>query len=99
MGLKVVSQDFQLGPQLDVVVYFAVEDDEVTSIRSAHRLPAGLGKIENRQPAMEKNGIGLEGGQVSFAQAILIRGRNQPTMIVRAPMAENLEDRLAQARP
>ncbi len=46
--------------QIEVVVDLAVENDDVTPAGGDHRLMSGLGKIDDRQPAMAESYTALD---------------------------------------
>ncbi len=60
-----MPQRCQLLPQLDEVVNLAVEDDRVSIVPGPHGLPAGVGRVDDRQPQVdEPDSGGRQGGGV-----------------------------------
>ncbi len=55
--LKGAALPDQLVAQLEVVVDFAVKDEVEAPIGSGHRLPAGRRQVEDRQPAVQEEGL------------------------------------------
>ena len=68
-----MTEQLQLGPQFDEVIDLAIEDDEESAIGAAHRLPASLAQIENRQPAMAENRLGVDGRRNASAELKIAR--------------------------
>ena len=59
VALKNATERLELGSQLEVIIDFAVEDNDVLSIRKRHRLRAA-GEIDYRKSTMTKiNSLGL----------------------------------------
>ena len=92
---KDVAQVFQLGPEFEEVVNLAVEDDEVSAIGSAHRLPARFASDRGSTAGDDTEWPRLRTTGDAAAQLEIVRRRQQPTVIVRPAMAEQTQQGLA----
>ena len=75
-GLELLALGLQAAPEVDVIVDFAIEGDDVPGDGVEHRLHAGRRQIENREPAMRQQ----------RAPAAIVRRRGPDTGGVRPAM-------------
>ena len=66
MSLEAVAQSFQLAPDFEMVIDFAIEDDDRIAIFGKDRLVA-VGEIDNLQPG------GAQGTALGTENSLLIR--------------------------